>query len=80
MQAYFGIDTVQAASSGLTAYQAAGGLHDFSLLTSWTHAFDHHWLGSVALSQRHVVGSARTSPLVQSASAGSVSCVALYLF
>jgi outer membrane scaffolding protein for murein synthesis (MipA/OmpV family) len=80
MQAYFGIDTVQAASSGLPAYLAAGGLHDYSLLTSWTHAFDHKWLGSVALSQRHLAGSARNSQLVADASANVASVVALYLF
>lgn len=80
MQTYFGIDAAQAASSGLPAYQAAGGLHNYTLLTSWTHVFDRHWLGSVALSQRRVAGSARNSPLVQSDSSGSVSCVALYLF
>ena len=80
MQAYFGINATQAASSGLPAYQAAGGLHNYGLMTSWTHVFDRHWLGSVALSQRHVAGSARNSPLVQSTSASSVSCVALYRF
>lgn len=80
MQAYFGIDATQAASSGLPAYQAAGGLHNYALIASWTHVFDRHWLGSVAVSQRHVAGSARNSPLVQSTSANSVSCVALYLF
>ena len=80
MQAYFGIDAAQAASSGLPTYQAAGGLHNYGFLTSWTHVFDRHWLGSVALSQRHVAGSARNSPLVQSTSANSVSCIALYLF
>jgi outer membrane scaffolding protein for murein synthesis (MipA/OmpV family) len=80
MQAYFGIDATQATSSGLPAYQAAGGLHNYGLITSWTHVFDRHWLGSVALSQRHVAGSARNSPLVQSAFANSVSCVALYLY
>lgn len=80
MQAYFGIDATQAASSGLPAYQAAGGIHNYALIASWTHVFDRHWLGSVALSQRHVAGSARNSPLVQSTSANSMSCVALYLF
>jgi outer membrane protein len=80
MQAYFGIDAAQATSSGLPAYQAVGGLHNYAVLTSWTHVFDRHWLGSVALSQRHVAGSARNSPLVQSESSSSVSCVALYLF
>jgi MipA family protein len=80
MQTYFGIDATQAASSGLPAYQAAGGIHNYALITSWTHVFDRHWLGSIALSQRHVAGSARNSPLVQSTSANIVSCVALYLF
>ncbi|MFZ2163295.1 MAG: MipA/OmpV family protein [Sideroxyarcus sp.] len=80
MQAYFGIDAAQAASSGLPAYQASGGLHNYGLMTSWTHVFDRHWLGSVALSRRHVAGSARNSPLVQSASANVLSCVALYRF
>lgn len=79
MQAYFGIDATQATSSGLPAYQAAGGLHNYGLMTSWTHVFNRHWLGSIALSQRHVAGSARNSPLVQSTSGGSASCVALYL-
>jgi outer membrane protein len=80
MQAYFGIDAAQAANSGLPAYQAAGGLHNYGVMTSWTHVFNRHWLGSAALSQRQVAGSARDSPLVQSTSASSVSCVALYLF
>jgi outer membrane scaffolding protein for murein synthesis (MipA/OmpV family) len=80
MQAYFGIDATQAANSGLPAYQAAGGLHNYGVIMSWTHVFDRHWLGSLALSQRRVAGSARNSPLVQSTSANSVSCVALYLF
>lgn len=80
MQTYFGIDATQAANSGLPAYQAGGGLHNYAALASWTHVFDRHWLGSLALSQRHVAGSARNSPLVQSESASGVSCVALYLF
>jgi len=80
MQAYFGIDATQAASSGLPAYQAAGGLHNYGLITSWTHVFDRHWLSSVALSQRHVAGSARNSPLVTDVSANVVSGVVLYLF
>ncbi len=80
MQAYFGVDATQAANSGLPAYQAAGGLHNYAVLTSWTHVFDRHWLGSVALSQRHVAGSARNSPLVTNTSANVASVVALYLF
>jgi outer membrane protein len=80
MQAYFGIDAMQAASSGLSAYQAAGGLHNYALLASWTHVFDRHWLGSVALSQRRVAGSARNSPLVTDTTANVVSGVVLYLF
>ena len=80
MQTYFGIDATQAANSGLPAYQAAGGLHNYALITSWTHVFDRHWLGSVALSQRHVAGSARNSPLVTDTSANVASVVGLYLF
>ena len=80
MQAYFGIDATQAASSELPAYQAAGGLHNYGLTTSWTHVFDRHWLGSVALSQRRVAGSARNSPLVTDTSTNVVSGVVLYLF
>lgn len=80
MQTYFGVDATQAANSGLPAYQAAGGLHNYALITSWTHVFDRHWLGSVALSQRHVAGSARNSPLVVNTSANVASVVALYLF
>ena len=80
MQTYFGIDATQAANSGLPAYQAAGGLHNYALITSWTHVFDRHWLGSVALSQRHVAGSARNSPLVTDTTANVVSGVVLYLF
>ncbi len=80
MQAYFGIDATQAVNSGLPAYQAAGGLHNYGVLASWTHVFDRHWLGSVALSQRHVAGSARNSPLVLEASHNVASCVVLYLF
>ena len=80
MQTYFGINAAQAANSGLPAYQAAGGLHNYGLLTSWTHVFDRHWLGSLALAQRHVAGSARNSPLVTDTSANVASVVALYLF
>ena len=80
MQTYFGIDATQAANSGLPAYQAAGGLHNYAVLTSWTHVFDRHWLGSVAVSQRHVAGSARNSPLVMETSHAAVICVGLYLF
>lgn len=80
MQTYFGVDATQAANSGLPAYQAAGGLHNYALITSWTHVFDRHWLGSVALSQRHVAGSARNSPLVTDTSANVASMVGLYLF
>jgi outer membrane scaffolding protein for murein synthesis (MipA/OmpV family) len=80
MQAYFGIDATQAANSGLPAYQAAGGLHNYGVLTSWTHVFNRHWLGGLAVSQRHVAGSARNSPLVVDKSANVASVVALYLF
>jgi outer membrane protein len=80
MQAYFGIDAIQAANSGMPAYQAAGGLHNYGVLASWSHMFDRHWLGSLALSQRYVAGSARNSPLVVDHSANVASCVAIYLF
>jgi MipA family protein len=80
MQTYFGIDAAQAAGSGLPLYQAAGGMHNYGVIASWTHVFDRHWLGSVALAQRHVAGSARNSPLVLATSHSVASCVAIYLF
>ena len=80
MQTYFGVSADQAISSGLPAYAAAGGLQNYGVVASWSHLFDRHWLGNLALSGKRLANSARNSPLVQSASSNSVSCVAIYLF
>lgn len=80
MQTYFGISAAQSATSGLPAYDAAGGMHNYGVGVSWTHIFARHWLGNVAFAEKRLAGSARNSPLAQSESSHSVSCVALYLF
>jgi outer membrane protein len=80
MQAYFGVSPQQSITSGLSAYDAAAGIRSYALLSSWTHIFDRHCLGNLAVVNKHLAGSALNSPLVQTKSAYSVSYVVLYLF
>ncbi len=80
MQAYFGVSPQQSITSGLSAYDAAVGIRSYALLSSWTHIFDRHWLGNLAVVNKQLAGSALNSPLVQTKSAYSVSYVVLYLF
>ena len=80
MQTYFGVTTEQAVTSSLAAYDAAGGIRSYGLVTSWTHVFNREWLSNLSLSAKRLAGSAINSPLVQTESSYSASYVVLYLF
>ena len=80
MQTYFGVSPDQSASSGFAAYDAAGSIQNYGLLTGWSHIFNRYWIGNLSFSSKRLSASARTSPLVQNDTSNRASIIALYLF
>lgn len=82
MQTYFGVSSAEAVASGgvLTSYNAASGIKDYRLKTSWTHAYDRQWFSNAGITYQRLAGSARNSPLTMRRSTSTVSFVVGYRF
>lgn len=64
MNAYFGIDSQQAQSSGLPHYQAAGGLHSYGAGIFAQYKWNEQFSTMASLEYERLAGSAEDSPLV----------------
>ncbi|MFD2237618.1 MipA/OmpV family protein [Aureimonas populi] len=65
MQAYFGVDAIQAAASGLPEYQAEAGLKRVDISTSATYLFNENWLVRGEVGVGFLTGDAADSPIVE---------------
>lgn len=63
-QAYFGIDAVGAAASGLPIYNAGGGIRDIGLSAKVGYALDQNWSIQLLGSYKHLTGGFKDSPVV----------------
>lgn len=72
-QSYFGVSAPSAQRTGLSAFEAQGGMQDLHLGIGLTTALTPHWIafGSAGWAVLH--GSAAASPLTRDRSNGSVS-------
>jgi len=79
-QAYFGVSAAQAASSGLPAFRAAGGLYAVSLGATWEHSFDAHWASSLQVTSLRYVDDVSRSPVVERRDAFSATAAITYTY
>lgn len=68
MQTYFGITSAQAVSSGLTAFDAKGGLHSATIATSLTYKWTDNWSTIGYAEVGKLVGDAADSPIAKGGS------------
>jgi outer membrane scaffolding protein for murein synthesis (MipA/OmpV family) len=82
MQAYFGIDSAQAASStaGLPAYRAQGGVKNVGFGASAIYYFTEKWFLDADLALERLVDSAANSPIVQDKNQLGLSLIIGYAF
>lgn len=64
-QAFFGVSSAAAVRSGNRVYSAAGGLKDAHLGVRWNWALSPEWMLTSNLQATRLLGSAKTSPLVE---------------
>ncbi len=63
-QTYFGVDADNAARSGLTAYNAEGGIKDVGLMLNANYALNQSWGLTGIAAYKQIVGDAADSPIV----------------
>jgi len=64
LRPYFGIDAVQSAASGLSAFDPKGGLKSVGVGGQVQYQFNKHWASRAYLEYERLLGDAATSPLV----------------
>ena len=67
MKTYFGVSDAQAARSGLTAYQAAGGAKSFNLGVGTDYEVIPTWTLTASAEYVHYLGNAARSPIIEEA-------------
>lgn len=65
MQSYFGITTAKSGQSGITAYNADGGLKDLALVSNISRRIDRHWSLKGVVGYKQLLDDAGRSPLVR---------------
>ncbi|MGF9694299.1 MipA/OmpV family protein [Rhizobium sp. 0TCS1.26] len=80
MQAYFGVDAIQSANSGLAAYKAEAGLKQVEVSASATYMLSEHWLVRGEASLAVLTGDAADSPIVKDELQPSTSLFVGYKF
>ncbi|MBB4019453.1 outer membrane scaffolding protein for murein synthesis (MipA/OmpV family) [Chelatococcus caeni] len=80
MEAYFGVNAMQAAASGLPEYKAKAGLKRINVSASATYLLDEHWLVRGQTGLGILAGDAADSPIVEKKLQPSVSAVIGYRF
>lgn len=78
MRREFGVSVLQAQSSGYHAFNARGGENETGLGVNATWLITDHWLANMDTAVTHLLGSARESPITQSATQGVVSVSGAY--
>jgi len=64
LRPYFGIDAVQSAASGLSAFDPKGGLKSVGVGSQVQYQFDKHWTSRAYVEYERLLGDAAASPLV----------------
>jgi len=80
MQAYFGITANQAAHSRFSVYRAGAGVKDGKFGLSAFYHFDDHWFVDATLGIERLLGSAASSPLIQTRWGMSAASTVNYTF
>lgn len=80
MQAFFGVDPIQATRSGLPAYAAGAGIRRYGLGAMWTRGFTPQWFSSVGLGVYRLGQQAADSPITVDRQAMAVSAGISYRF
>lgn len=80
MQAYFGVDNVQAARSGLPEYKPEAGIKRVDFSASATYALTENWLVRGEAGIGVLTGDAADSPIVEKKMQPSVSAFVGYKF
>lgn len=80
MEAYFGVDAIQAAASGLPEYQAEAGLKRLDISASATYIVTENWLVRGEAGVGFLTGDAADSPIVEEELQPSASLFVGYKF
>ena len=82
-ETYFGIDADNASRSGLSQYDAEGGMKDVSVGVNATYLWDENWSATAVAGYTQLIGDAADSPIVEdegSAGQGMVGVGISYRF
>jgi outer membrane scaffolding protein for murein synthesis (MipA/OmpV family) len=80
MQAYFGVDPVQASRSQFRRFDARGGLKRAGLGATVVYTFGDHWMLASDLAAARLLGDAARSPVVESRAEFTVDASIVYKF
>ena len=80
MQTYYGVNAVQSANSGLSAYSASSGVRRYGVGAIWMHSFTQQWFSSVSLGVYRLGSGAADSPITVKRNVGLVSAGLGYRF
>lgn len=69
MEAYFGVNAINARASGLAEYQASGSLRDITLNANIGLFLNPTWGGFLRIGATRLMGDAKDSPIVKQGSA-----------
>ncbi|GAA6143812.1 MipA/OmpV family protein [Hydrogenophaga sp. 5NK40-0174] len=64
LRSHYGVGNAGAQATGLAVFRPGSGWYDTRLSLDYTHIFNDHWVGFVALNTSHLMGPVRESPLV----------------
>ena len=80
MQTYYGVNAVQSANSGLSAYSASSGVRRYGVGAIWSHSFTQQWFSSVSVGVYRLGADAADSPITVKRNVGLVSAGLGYRF
>jgi outer membrane scaffolding protein for murein synthesis (MipA/OmpV family) len=80
MQAYFGVDTVQASRSQFRRFDAKGGLKRAGLGVTAIYRFTENWMLASDLAAARLLGDAARSPIIESKAEFSIDASLVYKF
>jgi len=78
--AFFGVSESDSFNSGNAVFEAGGGLKDLRLGARWNWAWSPAWMLTTSAQATHLLGSARSSPLVERPTNLTVSTAIAYRF
>jgi outer membrane scaffolding protein for murein synthesis (MipA/OmpV family) len=79
-QSYFGVSAAESLRSRFYSYEPGAGLQDVHADLRWNWAWTPSWMLTTRAQAKHLLGSARLSPLVERSSNLTVSTAIAYRF